>query len=121
MKGTIYKTLEEEFEATLSEMGSVSIRYGDEVLYWDVNGDNECHVGIALDIEHFDGNFYEPPSDFYGVKKDDGTTEVFNDEFVLKRKPLDKKEQKIAIRKALRDRHFREQRLVLGFTVGGGK
>ena len=87
MEMATYETLEEEFEATFPEMSSVGIQCGDEVLYWDINGDNDVHIGIVLDIEHFHGNFYEPPSNFYEIQKDDGTTEEgFEDEYIMKRK-----------------------------------
>ena len=85
MEKTItYKNLEEEFELTFAEMEKVSIKCGDEVLYWDT--DDDVHVGKIIGTENFPGNRDEPPSLFYTVLKDDGTEATFEDEYVMKRK-----------------------------------
>ena len=83
-----YNSLEEEFEATCDEMQEVNINDGDEVLYWDVNGDNDCHTGKIISIVKYHGDRYEPSSNFYEIEKDDGSIDILEDEYVIKRKWL---------------------------------
>lgn len=87
---TAYKTLLEEYEATCGEMRKISVQCGDEVLYDDINGDNDIHVGMVIGTDYFPGNRDEPPSWFHTILKDDETEEVFEDEYVMKRKAIGK-------------------------------
>ena len=84
MKLPKYTTLEEEWDATFSEMKLEVPEEGDEVLFWDEK--DKLHVGKVKYIEFDCGSLYEPPTTHCDIELDDGTVKGCEDGFFLKRK-----------------------------------